>query len=522
MNHGLGKKWVLALFALSLLGVQVGDVAAQSWVDRVRDAGQSAGQSARDTYERQRDAAREQRERAEDAVREQSRQAAERARQEQERLRRQAEDRARQEQERLARQREQAARQLREQTQRAEAAAREQARQAAERARVQSEQAARQLRDQGSRAGSAVREYGRETVDRSQQQLRQHGRDLQDRGSAFAGQQREHWDAARSQGAGALQERLDTARQVVQGGGRDVSVRAANVLADRRAGTLDAARQVQGRISDRGAFLRAQGLDVSQRGRTAVQQFGGTGAARVRAAYEQGSDEFLLNVARVRNRQGEAALIEIENAVARYGTGAGQGVARAMAWRDASAEDLMELAAPTVSRLQVQVQDPATRERAIEAAVLSAAVLHYGARHKQDLAYMATRAALANTTVTVNGQTQAVDSLITGAVVEQLPVLEGTRLAEDPAAVLVYGVVAVGKDDLMNHARFVPDGNGDARTINETLATRNMGAGDAATTLLMSASLEGAMLSAAEQGHLGRHGLAFVATQKDLDRRLGR
>jgi len=402
-------------------------------------------------------------------------------------------------------------------------------------AQRQRDNARNQLEQQRERAAERSRDTGRAVQDRIQRE-RENAQRQRDNAQRQLEQQRER-AAERSRDTGrAVQDRIQRQRENAQRqleqqreragqGGRDLFGRLDSLVRDTVPVNRGQVRTGTQARSD--AWLRDLQGNLHQRARDATQRYDATSAARIGEAYGRATAAVLGDLGRVRRLGGEAGLVAVERTIAVHGAAAGIGVARALASgqlpvNERMAADLMQRARPVMDRVAATLKDPAVRDRAIEAAVVAAAVGYYGVRLKQDVGYIATRAVLQNTVIMVDGEPRTAESLITAAVLEQFPMLEGTRLAEDPAAVMAYGVVAVGRDDLMRHARVVPDGRGGTVTVAQALSATDLPFGQTADTLLLGASMEGAMLSAAEHGHMGRHAVTFAATQHELDRRLGR
>lgn len=120
-----------------------------------------------------------------------------------------------------------------------------------------------------------------------------------------------------------------------------------------------------------------------------------------------------------------------------------------------------------------------------------------------------------------SGQRLPLGNVVFNAILAQAPYLRGTRLAEDPAAVLTYGVVAVGKEDFLNQVHIIPDGSGGMMTINSSLAAAK-GADQALAVLQVNSSIEGMAMTAAETGSFGPYGESFVASYRNVEENLGR
>ena len=363
------------------------------------------------------------------------------------------------------------------------------------------------LRDSGQRAGD------RGGAEQIRQQVGQ--------GSGAAAQQ---WQRTREAATGAQSGVRASGSAIFQDNRAGFASRLEGsraALANRGSGLLDSTQNLGGSAVGRLAATRDLSGSFIERSRMATHNHGAVGGLRVRELYQHGGDRFFRDVFDVRQRYGEGAVARIEASAAQYGPGAARGMASAMAWKAVDGDALMRVAGPSIVQIQQTVRDPAFQERAIEAAVIGAAVAYYGYTHSHQIKYQVARTVLQNTVITVDGTPRTAEQLITDAVLSQVPMLAGTRLAEDPAAVLVFGAVAVGREDILGKAALVPDGRGGAQTLPDALAQHDLSTGTAADALLMGMSVEGAMLSAAEQGHMGRHGVTFAATQRQLDARLG-
>ncbi len=163
-----------------------------------------------------------------------------------------------------------------------------------------------------------------------------------------------------------------------------------------------------------------------------------------------------------------------------------------------------------------KTRDPKMREKAMLGAVTASAVAYYSYTHQDELKYRALNKGLETITVPVNGQNKNLGQLYTEQVLQIAPSLEGCQLADDPAAVLAYGVATVGKEDIINRLEVVPDGKGGMQTIDHTL-NETIGPENAVTALNLSSSVEGMAMSAADNGDFGRYGSQFAATYNTME-----
>lgn len=165
----------------------------------------------------------------------------------------------------------------------------------------------------------------------------------------------------------------------------------------------------------------------------------------------------------------------------------------------------------TISSIQKRIKNPEIRKMAISGVVVASAVTYYGYTHKDDIQYMVINSTMEKVNVPVNGKMMSVESLISQSVCKNAPFLKNSTLANDPSAVLAYGVTATTKDDLMEKLEIVPDGNGNVVSVNAALSQAT-GSDDALSALQISNSLEGMARTAAEEGHLGVYGQQFAGT----------
>jgi hypothetical protein len=197
--------------------------------------------------------------------------------------------------------------------------------------------------------------------------------------------------------------------------------------------------------------------------------------------------------------------------------------ARILERSGAGAAAIMERTRPVRERIVQQVTDPVKRERAITGAVVAGAIAMYAYRNRQDVVdyvqYKAIRFGLDHTKFNVDGKTITGQDLLVGSILKNFPGLEGTRVAEDPAAVLAYGLAAVPKEELMDRLRIVPDGRGGVTTLNDAIGSAKS-VDDAVGALQLSSSVEGMALDMAESGTFGRHASTFAVTYKAMDARI--
>lgn len=163
-------------------------------------------------------------------------------------------------------------------------------------------------------------------------------------------------------------------------------------------------------------------------------------------------------------------------------------------------------------------KDPNTRKKVVSGMIVASAVAYYGYKHQEDVKYLIINSTLESVKVPVNGEMVSAEDLVRNAIIQQAPFLSNTTLAEDPSAVLAYGVTATTKDDLMNKVALVPDGKGGVVSVN-TAISQATGSEDALAALQISNSLEGMAMSAAEDGHMGIYGQQFAGTYAMMEER---
>jgi hypothetical protein len=171
----------------------------------------------------------------------------------------------------------------------------------------------------------------------------------------------------------------------------------------------------------------------------------------------------------------------------------------------------MEQWEPLLVTIKRSVRDPEKRERAMKAVIAGAVALNDSHESKDADEYRTIRFCLQNTHVLVNFRPKSVASVISETILTHAPYLNGTRIADDPAAVFAYGIVFMGSDDLMNNFPMLPDGLGGLYTPNQASDSVENGA-QALEALRVVNSLEGMAIKAAEQGHLGVYGETFAAS----------
>lgn len=236
--------------------------------------------------------------------------------------------------------------------------------------------------------------------------------------------------------------------------------------------------------------------------------------------YDIKSTQFKADFGRAKSKFGREAVRLVDYTVAAHGPTAGRAVASYLSKAKKYNEVIIRNSQGVMNKIRDNVRDPKKREKAMHAAILASAVAYYGYAHKNDLKYKAVRYGLQHVSVNVNGRHVSAEEAISSAILRQAPYLRGTRLAEDPAALLTYGVTSIATDDLMNNLAIIPDGSGEMRSINQSLHQVE-GADDAIRVLQVSTSMEGMAMSAAENGNLGRYGEDFVASYKNMEGQFG-
>ncbi len=222
----------------------------------------------------------------------------------------------------------------------------------------------------------------------------------------------------------------------------------------------------------------------------------------------------------IQKTHGPRAVDTIMQARERMGQGAGEAVAAYLARAKTGGMAVLQRAQPMIQRIGHQVRDPRTQRRVVMGVIAAAGVAYYIHKHRDDIQYRAINYGLEHTMVKVGNQRVPLKQIITSQIISRAPYLRGTRLAEDPAASLAYGVVAVGKQDLMNNVALVPNGRGGLCSVNASIRGANHGQ-DALAALQVGTSLEGMAMTAAENGVAGVYGQTFAGAYRGMEGRLG-
>jgi hypothetical protein len=200
----------------------------------------------------------------------------------------------------------------------------------------------------------------------------------------------------------------------------------------------------------------------------------------------------------------------------KYGPKAEQGLATFLTVVKGKSKTAEKQLGKIISSTKRWVKNPENRKKAVSGVVVASAVAYYGYKHKDDIKYGVINTTMENVKVPVNGKMISVETLVSQAVCKNAPFLKNSTLAEDPSAVLAYGVTATAKDDLMNKLEIVPDGRGGVVSVNTAVAQAS-GSEDALAALEISNSLEGMAMVAAEEGHLGVYGKQFAGTYAHIE-----
>jgi len=215
-------------------------------------------------------------------------------------------------------------------------------------------------------------------------------------------------------------------------------------------------------------------------------------------------------------RHGGLGVREVYDNAQEFGLGAGAAVA---VYLNQSREEglmVVERSRPLIAKISAQVHDPRIQARLILGAIAASAVDYNLGQPNPDLALETLNYCLDGILVPVGARRLPLKAVISEAVLEKAPYLEGSPLAQDPAAVLAYGALAVGRQDLLRGLPIVPDGRGNLYSVQEAIR-RAQRPEDALQALLVGVSLEGMANHASEQGVLGVYGQTFAAAYRNLE-----
>lgn len=277
-----------------------------------------------------------------------------------------------------------------------------------------------------------------------------------------------------------------------------------------------AASRARTRANEVASRARSAGLDTQRQFSDAANTYGNSARSTLTNAYSSYSQETLSQISSARSRYGRQATDAIDGIIVSYGSQAGERIASVLAQAEQEGIDIANRFNSVADEISRNIRDPRFRDRVFEGAAVGSAVAYYAYKNQDELEYRATKHLFENVYVpTENGGTP-IGELITTAILQQAPELRGTQLAEDPAAVIAYGAVAVGTEDIVNHAHIIPDRSGNLRTVNEAIGG-SYGADRALDALLIGSSVEGLALQAAEEGAAGKHAQTFAATYNNMD-----
>jgi len=263
---------------------------------------------------------------------------------------------------------------------------------------------------------------------------------------------------------------------------------------------------------------RMAGVAAASRVRAAAARFGEAGKDRVAMTYRRASSTFLKNVKQVKRNYGERGHALVDEFAARYGPRAAKFSARYLSTVRKGGVQALAKGRAIAATVGTRVRDPAVRQKAIHAAIVAGAVAFYVHQHKSDIEYRVLDYGLDHVQIPTRTGPKSLSAVYTDAVLGRAPYLEGTDLAEDPAALLAFGVGDVTRKDLLNHVDIIPDGRGGRHSIAEAVSA-NSSASEAMEALQVSESLEGIAFDADEHGKLGRHGESFVSTYHGMEKR---
>ncbi len=200
----------------------------------------------------------------------------------------------------------------------------------------------------------------------------------------------------------------------------------------------------------------------------------------------------------------------------RLGRKGGQVVAEYLEKTRSKGVDVVKKSIPLLAKIRKRVADPKIRRRMLAATLVAAGTGIAIYQNRDDIKYIALRNGMQAVHVQVNGETKSAEDIYRDAVLARAPYLAGTTIADDPAAMMAYGVTATVKHDLMNNVRIVPDGRGGVTSVNGAVGGAT-GAEGGLAALQVGASLEGMAIETANSGQLGPNARTFAAAYSNAN-----
>jgi len=280
------------------------------------------------------------------------------------------------------------------------------------------------------------------------------------------------------------------------------------------------AKRKQQQISRMTNRAKSNGINASRQFQATASRHGGRASDRLSTAYTNYSDKTMRQIGEVKKRYGAKTHQVIDDVIVTYGSRAGERLASVIAKSRSGGVAIARNTAKNMAAIKSKIKDPRTQQKAMKGVAIASAVAYYSYKNRDDIKYKATRHIFENVEVSVNGRNGKLGNVISQAILEKAPYLEGTDIAEDPAAIIAYGLVDVGKRGLMSNLEIMPDGKGGMISVNETI-DGSYGTRQTVDALQLGSSLEGMAMNVAEDGQLGTHGQTFAATYGNMESRFG-
>lgn len=402
-----------------------------------------------------------------------------------------------------------------------------------DRVRESAGSAADHARDSSNRAREAAEErtrQARETAEERGRQARDAAQEKWKHAEEAAGRERQRVEHAARQAREAAERESGKIAESARRAQEATTEKMQSVRGQTASGyenVRNSARESTSRIGEQvGSYGNAAGNAISTstndviRGTRSFTHRIAESSQSIASNTSKGATQVRASVAAATVKHGDHARHLIDDMADRYGDRAAATTAKFLAGADQKALAYSQKMQGTYGRVAQKVADPDTREKVVSGLVVAGAYTYYAHQHKSDIKYKAVKYGLQHTSLKINGQTKTAEQLISDGILIKAPFLAGTRIADDPAALLAYGVVAIGSEQLIRDTPLLPDGRGGSQSI-EAAARASPSASAAVDTLQLSASLEHMAMSGAKDGAFGRHGVEFASAYNRAEKRFG-
>jgi hypothetical protein len=210
----------------------------------------------------------------------------------------------------------------------------------------------------------------------------------------------------------------------------------------------------------------------------------------------------------------------VRNVAQRFGRPSADAVTEYLSRSKTFGQRIVSSSNGLIAQVSARTRDPETRRKLLVGALVAAGTAYAVYQHKDDIQYIVLRETMDTVKVPVNGEMKSVQEIYSGAILKRAPFLADSAIANDPAALMAYGITATARDDLMHHVAVVPDGRGGLRTVGDTIGQAR-GGDEALAVLQIGSSVEQVAWQSARDGYMGPSARLLAGAYLDADGRIG-